>query len=403
MPVNPIDITACCLSKWSALGKNLPALSTSSKLVYMCLLAKCIEAKGSHVQGDVKTLSAQVGVSDKTFVRDVAQLRTMGLLKRHVYKTSLGARSYKYIPTTLDNQTSEVLSPLTLSQITAVISNLLPMKLTPAQRILLITVNAISDGMDIVTSDSLSRISSLSGIPRRNILSNLKRLEEKSALTSKKGLTGENIAWCFQPRLLPASPYKATKYAVQLSPIQNEFAQLVNFYTNKTLAGLPLNTAPQCIKDRITSLLASETFPSAIRVTTLRAIIQAKTEIVASYILNTQNFYLGRNSDIEPLLSSDDITSYVSRRFADMAIPDQQKRQLASLVVPMALAIALGQKLIFRRMKLSTNSGHPYFSPSKNKLEIYWLSQSRLPTIELAPPNEVFSLPQREGYKLTSD
>jgi hypothetical protein len=159
------------------------------------------------VQGSVRSICGHLGLCDKTLRKAVEELQANSLLFLSDTKTNLGANSFKYFPTFPPNfpfnkkeLTDQLCSDVLFSQ--------RPnggKKITVNQRVLMVAGLSIIDRFGLITALHTVYISKLTGVPCRNILPNLLKLEAKGFLTPITGLgfgqKTKKPIWAYQFKL----------------------------------------------------------------------------------------------------------------------------------------------------------------------------------------------------------
>ncbi len=174
-------------------------LTPASRFIWIALL-NLTSSKSRFVEGSVENVCNRLGLCDKTFKKAVDELKNTNLLKLHKVQTNLGAHSFQYEPTippdislhkteqTYSNFRNKLLSQKQFDS----------KRVTVSQRSLMIAVLAVTDGYGLITEFHVNKLSQLTGISNRNILSNLANLEEKGLLTLITEQTGKKTLWAYQ-------------------------------------------------------------------------------------------------------------------------------------------------------------------------------------------------------------
>lgn len=180
------------------------SLSPASRLVWIALRDLAFSQSTDCLEGSVRSICTQLGLCDKTFKKAVDELQKNQLLTLRKIQTGLGAHSFQYVPAPPYH--------VALRKVGALYSNyrnvLLREKcfgferVTVSQRMLLIAVLAITDGCAFVTELHVPSLSKLTGLPNRNVVSNLSKLEAKGLLILKTSTRAESphrkVLWAYQ-------------------------------------------------------------------------------------------------------------------------------------------------------------------------------------------------------------
>ncbi len=174
----------------------------------MGLLYLASESSNICVQGSVRNICDHLGLCDKTFKKAVEELQIYSLLYLSDTKTNLGANSFKYFPTFPPNTSfnQKELSDFLCRDALLSQRPFRDKKITVNQRMLMIAVRAIMDEFSIVTALHTVKLSALTGIPSRNILPNLIKLEATELIIPITGLnfkqSKKKYIWAYQPKFV---------------------------------------------------------------------------------------------------------------------------------------------------------------------------------------------------------
>lgn len=180
------------------------SLSPASRLVWIALQDLASSQSRLFVEGGVRNICKHLNLCDKTFKKAVDELQKNRLLTLREAQTSLGAHSFQYFPASPPNALLCKTRAMHFNYRDALLTqkDFGCERITVNQRILMIALLAITDGCGFVTELHVATLSQLTGIPSRNILSNLDKLKTKGLLARITSLRSEQrnkkTHWAYQ-------------------------------------------------------------------------------------------------------------------------------------------------------------------------------------------------------------